>query len=322
MNEAHLLLVNSDPESRAALAGCFSDDPGIRVHTASTTDDAMAALLAGDKRFDLLILDALIPGRGGLGLAQRIKGDQRLATIPIVLQTPTQPTAEHLRVGAAIGAYHFLVMPASHDTVLAVVHAALTQSSLRNALRRQMGTQAERPEQLDNCEFSIRTLEEAGELAALIAQACPNADAALFGISELLVNGVEHGNLGLTYEEKSQLALSNQWKSEIDRRCALPDNLAKRVRVSFQRTENRITLRIADDGKGFAWQKFLELDPQRACDPNGRGIALARLLSFTSVHYEGCGNTAVATIGPGSSHPQPSMNPIVPPQSTTGAPSC
>jgi hypothetical protein len=38
------------------------------------------------------------------------------------------------------------------------------------------------------------------------------------------------------------------------------------------------------------------MDPERAFDPNGRGIALARLLSFSSIHYEGCGNVAIATI--------------------------
>jgi hypothetical protein len=38
------------------------------------------------------------------------------------------------------------------------------------------------------------------------------------------------------------------------------------------------------------------MDPDRAFDPNGRGIALARMLSFSCVKYEGCGNIAVATI--------------------------
>jgi len=300
VNEANVLLVVGEPLIHADLANCLNNAPGIRLHTASNADEAMSALLDGNERCDLLILDSLMREPASPGMPQRIRSDRRLATIPVVLLTPAQPTANQLRDGAATGVYHFLVMPAGHDTVLAVVHAALVKSSFRNSLRRQMGAQAERPELLTNCEFSIRTLEEAGELAALIAQACPNADAALFGISELLVNGVEHGNLGLTYEDKSRLALDDQWKSEIDRRCALPDNLSKRVRLSFRRTKDRITLRISDDGQGFAWQKYLELEPQRASDPNGRGIALARLLSFSSIHYEGCGNVAVATIGPDS----------------------
>jgi CheY-like chemotaxis protein len=303
VNETNVLLVVSDPPSGADLANCLNDTPGIRLHTAKSADEGMSVLQGSSDRFDLLILDSHMRDPASKGMLERIKGDRRLAVIPIVLLTPAQPTANQLRDGAASGAYHFLVMPARHDKILAVVHAALVKSSFRNFLRRQMGAQAERPELLSNCEFSIRTLEEAGELAALIAQACPNPDAALFGISELLVNGVEHGNLGLTYEEKSRLALADQWKSEIDRRCALPDNLSKRVRLSFRRTKDRITLRISDDGQGFAWQKYLELEPQRACDPNGRGIALARLLSFSSIHYEGCGNVAVATIGPDSDQP-------------------
>ena len=44
------------------------------------------------------------------------------------------------------------------------------------------------------------------------------------------------------------------------------------------------------------------MDPARAFDPNGRGIALARMLSFTNITYEGCGNVAVATIDCGCSN--------------------
>lgn len=300
MTDAHLLLVDSDSHSRDTLVGYFQSETGITFHTVCKPQEAWVVLQDRAERFDLMILDCLMPERGGLDLLYRIRGDQRLAEIPIVLQTPTPPTADQMHDGAAAGAYHYLTVPAQHDAVLSIVHAALTKSSFRNALRRQLRNQPGNPRQLDTCEFSIRTLEEAGELATLIAQACPNADAALFGISELLVNGVEHGNLGLSYEEKSQLALDNCWKSEVDRRSALPDNLGKRVRLSFRREPERITLRIADEGRGFAWRNYLELDPRRACDPNGRGIALARMLSFSSIHYEGCGNVAVATIAPAS----------------------
>ena len=300
MTDAHLLLVDSDPHSLDTLVGYFQSEAGISFHTAGNPQEAWTILQDRAEQFDLMILDCLMPERGGLGLLHRIRGDQRLTGIPIVLQTPTSPTAGQIRDGAAAGAYHYLTMPARHDAVLSIVHAALTKSSFRDALRRQLRNQPGKHRQLGTCEFSIRTLEEAGELATLIAQACPNADAALFGISELLVNGVEHGNLGLSYEEKSQLALDNRWKSEVDRRSALPDNLGKRVRLSFRRESERITLRIADEGRGFAWRNYLELDPDRACDPNGRGIALARMLSFSSIHYEGCGNVAVATIAPSS----------------------
>lgn len=149
---------------------------------------------------------------------------------------------------------------------------------------------------LGRSEFSIRTIDEAGRLASLLAQACPNVNRTALGISELLINAVEHGNLGLSYDEKSQLKREGRWKSEIDRLSNLPAHRDKRVQVSFERKMEGITLRIVDEGSGFPWRNFLELAPERACDPNGRGIALARMMSFSSVCYEGCGNIAVATI--------------------------
>ena len=53
---------------------------------------------------------------------------------------------------------------------------------------------------------------------------------------------------------------------------------------------------IKDEGKGFAWQDYLEMDPNRAFDTHGRGIAMARMLSLDSVEYRGSGNEVVATI--------------------------
>jgi hypothetical protein len=44
---------------------------------------------------------------------------------------------------------------------------------------------------------------------------------------------------------------------------------------------------------GFDWQKYLEISPERAYDPNGRGIAMARMISFDSVEYRGLGNEVV-----------------------------
>jgi hypothetical protein len=38
------------------------------------------------------------------------------------------------------------------------------------------------------------------------------------------------------------------------------------------------------------------MDPKRAFDPNGRGIALARAMSFDQLDFRGCGNLVIATI--------------------------
>ena len=58
----------------------------------------------------------------------------------------------------------------------------------------------------------------------------------------------------------------------------------------------RFSAVMEDCGDGFDWRRYLEFSPERAFDPNGRGIAMARQTSFASLEYLGRGNVAVATI--------------------------
>ncbi len=57
-----------------------------------------------------------------------------------------------------------------------------------------------------------------------------------------------------------------------------------------------LTFTISDEGEGFDWRCYLEFAPERAFDPNGRGIAMARLASFASLDYRDRGNIVVATV--------------------------
>ena len=111
------------------------------------------------------------------------------------------------------------------------------------------------------------------------------------GIVEIFVNAVEHGNLGLTYADKSALLKKDAWQAEIDRRMVLPEYRGRRVFVRLEIQPERSTLSIRDEGSGFDWQPFMEIQPERAFDLHGRGIAMSKLMSFDEVNYSGCGNT-------------------------------
>jgi hypothetical protein len=47
---------------------------------------------------------------------------------------------------------------------------------------------------------------------------------------------------------------------------------------------------VEDQGDGFDWIPYLELAPERAFAPNGRGIAISRQLCFLDMTYMGKGN--------------------------------
>jgi hypothetical protein len=85
-------------------------------------------------------------------------------------------------------------------------------------------------------EFHFQTLEEGSLLANAFAHACPKPEKVILGLSELFINAVEHGNLGISYHEKGELINTEQLIQEIARRQALKENRDKRVEV-FLSTE-------------------------------------------------------------------------------------
>lgn len=295
MTKTRVLLVDDEQINLEILVEYFEGEEPFALQTADSGEAAWQLLENPDNDFKLILLDRMMPGLDGIALLKRIKNDTRLATVPVIMQTAAN-SPEQIREGLEAGAYYYLTKPYRRDNLIAIVHAALTDAEARSALSRQLHQHINSLHFLDYAEFSIRSIDEAGQLASFIAQACPDPDKAVMGISELLINGVEHGNLGLSYAEKSRLKQNDLWHDEVCRRAALPENATKEVRLNYHRQSDKIILRISDQGKGFPWQNYLEIDPERAFDPNGRGIALARMLSFSSITYEGNGNIAVATI--------------------------
>jgi anti-sigma regulatory factor (Ser/Thr protein kinase) len=149
---------------------------------------------------------------------------------------------------------------------------------------------------LRSARFSLRTIDEARDVGTLLAGLCPDPVNTVVGLTELIVNAVEHGNLGITYEEKSELNALGRWYDELDRRLAMPEHASKSVDVAFERDEKEIRITIRDAGHGFDFQRYLDPDPGRVFDTHGRGIVIARRLSFDDLEYRGSGNEVVGRI--------------------------
>ena len=122
-----------------------------------------------------------------MGLLKRIKGDPHFAGIRVIMQTAAMSAAP-IREGLDAGADDYLPKPYRRDNLLAIVQAALIDAEARDALRLQLHSHINSLQFLKQAEFSIRTVDEASQLASFIARACPNADMVVMGISELLIN--------------------------------------------------------------------------------------------------------------------------------------
>jgi hypothetical protein len=111
-----------------------------------------------------------------------------------------------------------------------------------------------------------------------------------------MLNAVEHGNLAISYTEKSQLIAAEQLSSEVERRLAETSLGQRRARLLLVRSPQTVEFVIQDEGGGFDWQPFLEMAPNRAFDTHGRGIAMSRLMSFDKLEYRGNGNEVVCCV--------------------------
>ena len=100
----HLLVVDDDRRIRALLLR-FLVAEGYRVSTAETAKEARAKL-AGLK-FDLLVLDVMMPGVNGFDLARAIRAS---STVPILMLTARDEAQSRIE-GLEIGADDYLAKP-------------------------------------------------------------------------------------------------------------------------------------------------------------------------------------------------------------------
>lgn len=289
------VLVVDDEQLNLFIIEEFLEQEEIELEMHSNPLDAWTSLMAESSDFSLVVLDRMMPELDGMELLRRMKREDRFADIPVIMQTAAS-SPDQVRQGLEAGAYYYLTKPYEPEALISIVRAALEDRRSRRTLRSRAAHLEDTQRLIRSVEYRFVTLEDVSSLVPVLAAMCPVPDVVAPGLSDLMVNAVEHGNLGVTYQEKSLLKWEGDWEAEIARRLALPQFNGRFASVRVERLIDRIIFTISDQGEGFEWQKFLSFDPERAFDPNGRGIAMARMMSFADLEYQGCGNVVVASV--------------------------
>ncbi len=112
------------------------------------------------------------------------------------------------------------------------------------------------------------------------------------GIREMIINAIEHGNLGITYEEKTLAQKNQSYHDLLRERQMSAENRNKKVRIDYHLNENTISYSIRDEGKGFDCKKYLKLKVKSLNSrmlQHGRGILITRSV-FDQIQYNEKGN--------------------------------
>ncbi|WP_367155902.1 response regulator [Methylomonas sp. HYX-M1] len=297
-----LLVVDDEPFNQFAISE-FLEGSGCLLESAQSAEEAWDTLVDNPDKFDAVLLDRFMQGMDGLDLLRRIKRHDRLKLLPVILQTSAS-SAEQIAEGLYEGAFYYLAKPFKPEVIRAVVTTAVRDRSERLHMR-ESEQNWHTLTHLTQAQFSFRTPQEARHIADWLSRLCPSRQLAHLGLVELMLNAVEHGNLGLTYDEKTHFLAHSALPDEIERRLDLPEYKEKVASIHFSRADRCLRFTIQDQGQGFDWQPFLEMSMERIMDNHGRGIAMARSLAFSRLDYLGCGNCVAAEISLASAEPYP-----------------
>lgn len=296
---ASLIVVDDEPMN-LEIIGEYLADSGYRLTLFDDPEQAWKVLEAKPYDFDLVVLDRMMPGLDGMALLKLIKGNWRTRHLPVIMQTAAA-SPEQVSEGLAAGAYYYLTKPFRSEALVSIVRAALHDGARRADLTRRIANHAGAMALLREASFEVQTLEEAELAAGIVSLAAADAASVAMGLAELLINGIEHGNLGIDFQTKARLKSEERWLDEVLRRLALPQYQDKIVRMRLRRERDEYVVVVEDQGDGFEWEPFLELLPERAFAPNGRGIAISRQLCFSQMNYLGKGNAVEVRFAAASS---------------------
>ncbi|MGD0961732.1 MAG: response regulator [Methylomonas sp.] len=290
---AKILLVD-DEEFMRDITGENLMQLGYALDTAENGLSAWEKITAAPAGYDLILLDKNMPVMDGVALLKKLKADAGTIDLPVVMLSSADHP-EEIAESLAVGAYYYLIKPAPPHVLESVIKNTLRDARHKRELRTRLSQHQNGLLLMNRAEFVFRTLQEASDLALLLADASQDPLRTVNGYSELLVNAVEHGNLGVSYQEKSRLLMEGRWTEEIELRLQSPRFLERRVEVLLEKTPTACIVTITDQGDGFDWRNYVAFSPERAFDLNGRGIAMSKALSFDQLEYLGKGNSVTAT---------------------------
>lgn len=286
------VLFIDDEESYRTLISTILSARGYRVHLAENCREAEDFLASRTELPPLVITDWNMPDGEGIDLVKRIKRDRRWRYLPVIMCTGrTQPN--EIQRGIDAGAFFYITKPVDGRILTTAVAAAVrSYEPILRHMAEEVHDASEVLPHIQELRMGFRTIEEAMNISRWCSRFFPDPEGARLGLQELIYNSIEHGNLGINYEEKSRLLeRPGEFREEILRRLEAPGLRERRVALRLERTSEYVECVISDEGDGFDYAQYLTLTPERALDMHGKGIAIANNIVFDELEYVGNGNT-------------------------------
>ena len=279
------LLIVDDTPAALKLLGMMVDSMGYEFDSAEDGEQALAMIESqAPDYYSVIVSDWLMPKLDGIGLLKKLKSDKQLRHIPVILQTALADS-DKVQQGLNEGAFYYLTKPLDMDLVQSVIASAVKDAKNHRALRAELSKITQSFSALQKGEFHYKTIEQAQGLSLLVASLTAEPEDSVVGLFELMVNAVEHGNLGITYQEKTELIEQGRLPDEVAQRLEDPAYKDKWVTLNVNIDDEQVNVVITDMGEGFDFEEYLTFSMERALDNHGRGIMMANSAGFNELEY-------------------------------------
>ncbi len=289
-----VLIIENDFVSRHYLRDLLT----YSGHTCQSAMNASEGLdIYANDRPDIIICNVLLPGISGFEFLRDIrKSDSKTPVIMMATESSERLAIHAFRAGAD----DFLKKPIQDKDIIPLVQ------EFENRLPKPEETPSTYGQiEAGRLKFTFPTeIDGAHSIRSRIMDSLDETffDTSdrmgiEFGLSELITNAIEHGNLGITYDEKTAVSDDPAAMSELCHKRLLDNRIAsRRVTIYYEFDAQECKWTIIDEGDGFDVSKVP--DPSKNPNPSellhGRGIWFTRAV-FDSVEYHGRGNEVVVT---------------------------
>jgi len=152
-----ILIVDDNPKNLQVLGGFLRDD-GLSVEFA--VDGSSALTWVDKKKFDLVLLDIMMPGMDGFEVCDKLKNNTDTADIPVIFITAISDSDSIIK-GFNMGAVDYIVKPFIQDELLARVNTHLKAVKAKQQILDYLARIEERNRDISNSIVYARNIQNA-----------------------------------------------------------------------------------------------------------------------------------------------------------------
>ena len=134
---ANTLLVVDDEPHNVKLLKVDLERVGYQVLTAYDGVEGWDVLHKNRDHISAILLDRMMPNMNGMEFMKKLKEDESIAQIPVIMLTAAAQT-DQVAEGIQAGVYYYMTKPYEYEIMLSVIKAAISDHSQYVDLRDEL----------------------------------------------------------------------------------------------------------------------------------------------------------------------------------------